>query len=99
MELWIYDRSGAYSLGEFNIHHEPEKLARALVAYATTDDDAMGLDMAIEWENNHRYVTVEVGNGDDKRVELNGLLVRQRAVVCRGTTCFSTPRCVDNAWY
>ncbi|KAM3556916.1 hypothetical protein ARSEF4850_005304 [Beauveria asiatica] len=90
MELWIYDRSGAYSSGEFNIHHEPGKLARALVAYATMDDAAMGLDMSIEWKNSHRYITVEDGNGDDKRVELNGLLVWQRAVVCRGTTCFST---------
>ncbi|OAA62914.1 serine/threonine-protein kinase Sgk2 [Cordyceps fumosorosea ARSEF 2679] len=90
MELWIYDRSGAYSSGEFNIHHEPEKLARALVAYATMDDAAMGLDMSIEWKNSHRYITVEDGNGYDKRVELNGLLVRQRAVVCRGTACFLT---------
>ncbi len=48
----------------------------------------MGLDMAIEWNTDHRYITVEDGNGDDKGVELNGLLVRQRAVVCRGTTCF-----------
>ncbi|KJZ68814.1 hypothetical protein HIM_11788 [Hirsutella minnesotensis 3608] len=90
MELWIYDRSGAYSSGEFDIHREPEKLARALVAYATMDDNAMGLDMSIEWKNSHRYITVEDINGDKKRMELNGLLVRQRAVVCRGTTCFST---------
>lgn len=90
MELWIYDRSGAYSSGEFNIHREPEKLARALVAYATMDDNAMGLDLFIEWKNSHRYITVEDINGDKKRMELNGLLVRQRAVVCRGTTCFST---------
>lgn len=90
MELWIYDRSGAYSSGEFNIHHEPDKVARALVAYATMENDAMGLDMSIEWKNSHRYITVEDGNGDDKRVELNGLLVRQRAVVCRATTCFLT---------
>lgn len=73
------------SSGEFNIHHEPE-LARAFVAYATMDDNAMGLDVSIEWKNSHRYITVEDGNGDEKRLELNGLLVRQRAVVCRGTT-------------
>ncbi|KAH8707831.1 hypothetical protein BB8028_0002g05710 [Beauveria bassiana] len=90
MELWIYDRSGAYSSGEFDIHREPAKLARALVAYATMADDAMGLDLSIEWKKSHRYITVEDGNGNDKRVELKGLLVRQRAVVCRGTTCFLT---------
>ena len=90
MELWVFDRSGAYSSDEFDIHCEPEKLACALVAYATMDDEAMGLDQSIDWKDKHRYVTVEGSNGKDKRVELNQLLVRQRAVVCRGTTCFAT---------
>lgn len=90
MELWIFDRSGPYSSGEFDIHHEPKKLALALVAYATMGDYAMGLDSSVEWKKGHRYITAEDVEGKDKRVELNDLLVRQRAVVCRGTTCFST---------
>lgn len=53
-------------------------------------DDAMGLDMSINWKKNHRYMTAEDAEGKDERVELSKLLVRQRAVVCRGTTCFST---------
>lgn len=89
MELWIYDRSGAYSSGEFDIHSEPEKLACALVAYATMEDNAMGLDLSIETKNRHRYITVGDANGCDTRMPLGRLLVRQRAVVCRGTTCFS----------
>ncbi|KAK3175546.1 hypothetical protein K4F52_010179 [Lecanicillium sp. MT-2017a] len=90
MELWIFDRSGAYSSGEFDVHREPEKFARALVAYATMDDEAMGLDKSIEWKNGHRYITVEGADGKDDRVELKELLVKQCAVVCRGTTCFAT---------
>ncbi|KND90070.1 hypothetical protein TOPH_05277 [Tolypocladium ophioglossoides CBS 100239] len=90
MELWIFDRSGPYSSGEFDIHREPKKFARALVAYATMGDDAMGLDLSIEWKKGHRYFTAEDVKGNNKQVELNTLLVRQRAVVCRGTTCFST---------
>jgi hypothetical protein len=90
MELWIFDRSGPYSSGEFDIHREPKKFARALVAYATMGDDAMGLDSSIEWKKGHRYITAKDAEGKDKRLELNALLVRQRAVVCRGTTCFST---------
>lgn len=50
MELWVFDRSGAYSSGEFDIHHEPIKCATALVAYATMDDESMGLDRFIEWK-------------------------------------------------
>ncbi|QPG93571.1 hypothetical protein C2857_000933 [Epichloe festucae Fl1] len=49
-------------------------------------DDAMGLDMSINWKKNHRYMTAEDAEGKDERVELSKLLVRQRAVVCRGTT-------------
>lgn len=89
MELWIFDRSGPYSSGEFDIHREPEKFASALVAYATMDDDAMGLDLSIEWKKSHRYITVKDAEGNDKRLELNSLFVKQSAaVVCRGTTCF-----------
>ena len=43
-----------------------------------------------EWKEKHHYITVKGSDGKDKRAELNQLLVRQRAVVCRGTTCFTT---------
>ena len=90
MELWVFDRSGAYSSGEFNIHDEPDKVARAIVAYATMDDAAMGLDTSIRLNERHRYVTARNTEEQDIQVELNTLLVRQRAIVCRGTTCFKT---------
>ena len=90
MELWVFDRSGPYSSGEFNIHDEPDKLARAVVAYATMDDAAMGLDRSIKLNERHRYVIARNIEGQDKQVELSTLLVRQRAIVCRGTTCFKT---------
>ena len=90
MELWVFDRSGPYSSGEFDIHDEPDKLARAIVAYATMDDAAMGLDTSIKFNERHRYVTAKNAEGQDKQLELSTLLVRQRAIVCRGTTCFKT---------
>ncbi|KAF4506885.1 hypothetical protein G6O67_006921 [Ophiocordyceps sinensis] len=31
MELWVFDRSGPYSSGPFDIHEEPDKFARAFV--------------------------------------------------------------------
>ena len=92
MELWVFDRSGPYSSGEFNIHDEPDKFARAIVAYATMDDAAMGLDMSTELNERHRYVTARNTEGQEIQVELSTLLVRQRAIVCRGTTCFKTRR-------
>ena len=92
MELWIYDRSGLYSSGEFNIHKEPDKFACALVAYTTMDNGMMGLDMCVELNDDCRYVMAKDAEGKEHQVEINKnkLLIRQRAVVCRGTTCYIT---------
>ncbi|ODA82744.1 hypothetical protein RJ55_01253 [Drechmeria coniospora] len=88
MELWVFDRSGPYSSGPFDIHDEPDMFARAIVGYATMDDDAMGLDTFIEREDGHRNVTLDDASGNETRVRLGGAIVRQKAVICRGTTCF-----------
>ncbi|KAK7398244.1 hypothetical protein QQX98_012379 [Neonectria punicea] len=90
MELWIFDRSGPYSSGGFNIHEEPEKFARALVGYATMDDTAMGLDTFVEREDGHRRVTLNNASGSETTIRLGRPIVWQKAVVCRGTTCFET---------
>ncbi|KAI1291672.1 serine/threonine-protein kinase Sgk2 [Xylaria venustula] len=90
MELWVFDRSGAYSSGLFDIHDEPDKFARAFVGYTTMDDDAMGLDTFIKRENGYRYVTLDDVNGKKIKVRLDKAMVRQRAIVCRGTTCYET---------
>ncbi|ODA81340.1 hypothetical protein RJ55_04305 [Drechmeria coniospora] len=88
MELWVFDRSGPYSSGPFDIHDEPDKLAHAIVGYATMDDDAMGLDTFIERKSGYRYVTLDNASGNESRTRLGAPIVRQKAIVCRGTTCF-----------
>lgn len=90
MELWIFDRSGPYSSGSFDIHDEPDKFARALVGYATMNDDAMGLDTFIEREEGYYYTTLEDTSNNKTKFRLEDLIVRQRAIVCRGTTCYQT---------
>ncbi|KAI1262889.1 serine/threonine-protein kinase Sgk2 [Xylariaceae sp. FL1019] len=95
MELWVFDRSGAYSSGPFDIHDNPDTFARALVGYATMDEDAMGLDMFIEREDKHYYVTLNdvvdtETAGKENRIKLVRPIVRQKAIVCRGTTCYET---------
>ncbi|KAI9801986.1 MAG: hypothetical protein M1825_003042 [Sarcosagium campestre] len=90
MELWVFDRSGAYSSGLFDIHDEPNKLARALVGYTTMDDQAMGLDTFVERQEGHRYITLDNASGEQMRLRLERAMFRQEAVVCRGTTCYET---------
>ncbi|KAL9018480.1 MAG: hypothetical protein Q9185_004220 [Variospora sp. 1 TL-2023] len=90
MELWVFDRSGPYSSGEFDIHKEPEKFIRAIAGYAMMDDEELGLDTFTELDNEGRLVTIsEDETGKENRMRLDEApFVKQRAVVCRGTTCF-----------
>lgn len=44
MELWGFDRSGAFSSGEFDIHQEPEQFIQAIVGYSMMSHDELGLD-------------------------------------------------------
>ncbi|KAG6017126.1 hypothetical protein E4U54_008240 [Claviceps lovelessii] len=80
MELWVFDRSGAYSSGTFDIHDEPDKFARALVGYTTMGGDLMGLDVFVERQDGHRYVTLDDATGKEVRLRLNKAMVRQKAI-------------------
>ncbi|KAG6290124.1 hypothetical protein E4U09_004590 [Claviceps aff. purpurea] len=90
MELWVFDRSGPYSSGTFDIHDEPDKFARALVGYTTMDDDALGLDTVIERQDGHRHITLDDASGKETRLRLDKAMKRRRAIVSRGTTCYET---------
>lgn len=90
IELWVFDWLGAYSSGTFNIHDEPDKFARALISYTIIDDDMIGLDTFVERQDGHRYVTLDNTSGKETRLRLDKVMVRQRAIVCRGTTCYET---------
>ncbi|KAG5931507.1 hypothetical protein E4U60_006045 [Claviceps pazoutovae] len=90
MELWVFDRSGPYSSGTFDIHDESDKFARALVGYTTMDDDALGLNTVIERRDGHRHITLDDASGKETRLRLDKAMNRRRAVVSRGTTCYET---------
>lgn len=90
MELWVFDRSGPYSSGEFDIHEEPEKFIGAIAGYAMMDDEELGLDTFSEVNDKGRFVSIRLdATGKENRMQLDEApFVKQRAIVCRGTTCF-----------
>ncbi|KAK3948273.1 hypothetical protein QBC32DRAFT_63046 [Pseudoneurospora amorphoporcata] len=90
MELWIFDRAGAYSTDFFDIHENADMFARALVGYATMDAEAMGLDTFIKRENGQRYIMLNDTGGQSKRIGLDRAMYSQKAIVSRGTTCYTT---------
>ena len=92
MELWIFDRSGPYSSGEFDIHKEPEKLIKIITGYANMSDSELGLDTYMELRGMDRFIDVSAdASAKRKRLQLETTpFVKQRAIVCRETTCFRT---------
>lgn len=90
MELWVFDRSGPYSSGPFDIHYEPENFIRALVGYTLMSDDELGLDDFIKSDGQSKFITIhEDTTGKDVKIQLEQQpMVVHRAIVCRGTTCY-----------
>ena len=90
MELWVFDRSGPYSSGEFDIHKEPEQFIRAIAGYTMMSDEELGLDTFVERDGEDRFITItEDTTKKERRLQLESdLIAYQRAIVCRGTSCF-----------
>ncbi len=90
MQAWVFDRSGPYSSTAFDIHEEPERFIRTIAAYVMMSDEELGLDTFIERDDGDRFITVmEDATGKERRLQLEPVpIAHQRAIVCRGTSCF-----------
>lgn len=90
MDLRVFDRSGPYSSGEFDIHEEPEKFIRAIAGYAMMNNEELGLGTFTELNDTGRFITISRdATGKENRIRLDEApFVKQRAVIYRGTTCF-----------
>ena len=89
MRAWVFDRSGPYGSTAFDIHEEPERLIRTIAAYVMMSDDELGLDTFTERNGGNRFITVEDAMGKERRFRLESdPIAYQRAIVCRGTSCF-----------
>lgn len=89
MELWVFDRSGPYSSGPFDIHEEPEQFIRAIAGYAMMSDEELGLDTFVERIGGDRFITImEDATAKETKLQLEqNPFVIQRVIVCRGTNC------------
>ena len=48
MQLWIFDRSGAYSSDSFDVLEQPDRFVRAITGYALMTDEELGLDTFVK---------------------------------------------------
>ncbi|KAF7858906.1 hypothetical protein EAF04_008947 [Stromatinia cepivora] len=84
MRLWMFDRSGSYSSEKFDIHKEPEKFVRVISGYALMSDSELGLNIFVRSDDIGRYIVAR-----DTKIYLEEKpIASQKAIVCRGTTCY-----------
>ncbi|OJD20317.1 hypothetical protein ACJ73_08347 [Blastomyces percursus] len=98
MTAWVFDRSGCYSPGPFNIHLEPERFIRLIAGYSMMDEEELGLDTFTERDGERRFIRVKQ-DGTEMKLQLEPQpLTRQRAIICRGTSCFLTKAPDSEDW-
>lgn len=92
MQLWVFDRSGAFSSTTFDIFEDPERFIRAISGYALMNNEELGLDTFIQKDGKRTSVTIaDATTGEDRVFELEATpFIFQRSIASRGTTCYRT---------
>ncbi|OJD28487.1 hypothetical protein ACJ73_00118 [Blastomyces percursus] len=71
MEVWVFDRSGCYSPGAFDIHNEPERFIQVITGYTMMNQDELGLDTFTEQDGDCHFIHVEQEGAETmKRLQL-----------------------------
>ena len=94
IELWVFDRSGLYSCKEFDIHKDPHRFIRVMAGYTFMSNKELGMDTYVKVDNIGKYIMFK-GEDRTKREKLyleDEPIASQRAIVCRGTTCYRAKR-------
>ncbi|PTB65130.1 hypothetical protein BBK36DRAFT_1204266 [Trichoderma citrinoviride] len=88
METWVFDRSGCYGPGAFDIHQHPERFIRVMAGYIMMSAEDLGLDTFIQQDGDTRFINIEGHGGEEKRLDLCPTpLNRRLAIVSRATSC------------
>ncbi|VCU40254.1 Bgt-20565 [Blumeria graminis f. sp. tritici] len=91
-ELWIFDRSGAYSAGPKKIVDDKEMLVRAISSYLLMSNEELCCDMSILQNGEDRFVHFpKIGDVPGPLFEIKPEpMVQPTRLITRGTTCFET---------
>ncbi|CAD6500094.1 BgTH12-04197 [Blumeria graminis f. sp. triticale] len=91
-ELWLFDRSGAYSAGPKKIVDDKEMLVRAISSYLLMSDEELGRDMSILRKNGQSTANFTGSDGNSDQIfEIKPKpVIQSTTLVTRGTTCYKT---------
>lgn len=100
MQLWVFDRSGPYASEKFDIHGDPRRFIKIMTGYTMMSDEELGMNVFIKEDKIGKYILFK---GDDEVDEENLYLedqpiAFQRAIICRGTTCYRAKRQHSKNW-
>jgi len=92
MQLWVFDRSGAYSSDTFDILKQPDRFIRASTGYALMTEEELDLDTFTKRDREGLSVAVtDASTGETISLKLEASpFVVHLAIVCRGTCCYRT---------
>ncbi|CAD6500142.1 BgTH12-04245 [Blumeria graminis f. sp. triticale] len=91
-ELWLFDRSGAYSSGPKNIVRNKKLFVRAISSYLLMSDEELGCDMSILHHGEDKFVQFpKIGKDPGQSFEIkSNPIVQPMRLITRGTTCYET---------
>ncbi len=90
MELWMFDRSGAFSSEQLDLAGLPRLLIRIMASYALMPDEEVGFTSFIQHDGRGSYVAF--GGADDNetaRLYLLKPIAAPQYLVGPGTTCYA----------
>ncbi|KAL7804898.1 hypothetical protein V8C44DRAFT_369186 [Trichoderma aethiopicum] len=89
LEPWVFDRSGCYSPGAFDIHQNPERFIRVITGYIMMSEDVLGLDTFVQREGRSGFIDIVGPAGEQKKLYLSPTLLDHRPTIAsRATSCF-----------
>jgi Fungal protein kinase len=94
MELWVFDRSGAYSCMPFDIEQRPDLFIKAMAGYTMMSDEEVGFNLFVQEDTLGLYIVFS----DGSRVKAERLYLEDQAIVAAqylvgtGTTCYAARR-------
>ena len=92
LELWVFDRSGAFSSGMLSLENAPDLLGRVLIIYAMMEDTDLGLNSFLKYDANPEcgpYVTF----GSLSCFYLRPIpIAAPDPIIGPGTTCYAASR-------
>jgi hypothetical protein len=99
MELWMFDRSGLYSCEKFSIHQDPHRFIKIVAGYSLMSDQELGVNTHIKGDKIGKYILFKEGKEKEERIYLEDKpIASQKAIVCRGTTCYRAKMSDSEEW-